>query len=80
MTARVAALFMSAVVGLLVMVGLALSTFGWIAAASYAAVVLVALGFVVRSARTLRLGRGKPADGSTCSCCTTTVFDPVEIR
>jgi membrane protein implicated in regulation of membrane protease activity len=77
MTPRLAALFMSAVLGLLVAVGLVLSTLGWVIEIAYVAVVLVALGLLVRRARSLRAPRD---DGRSCSCCTTTVFDPVEVR
>jgi hypothetical protein len=77
MTPRLAALFTGAVLGLLVAVGLVLSTFGWIVVIPYAAVVLVGVGFVARRARALR---SPEVDGRTCSCCTSTVFDEVEVR
>jgi hypothetical protein len=77
MTTRLAALFASAVLGLLVALGLVLSTFGWIVEIPYAAVVLVGLGLLMRRARALR---APTDDGRSCSCCTTTVFDPVEVR
>ncbi len=77
MNPRLAALFASAVLGLLLAIGLALSTFGWVVEIPYAAAVLVGLGLLVRRARVLRAPKD---DGRSCSCCTTTVFDPVEVR
>jgi hypothetical protein len=77
MIPRLAALFLSAILGLLIAIGLALSTFGWVVEIPYVAVVLVAIGLLARRARTLRAPKD---DGRTCSCCTTTVFDPVEVR
>jgi hypothetical protein len=77
MRPRLAALFLSAILGLLIAIGLALSTFGWLVEIPYVAVVLLALGVLARRARALRAPKD---DGRSCSCCTTTVFDPVEVR
>ena len=77
MRPRLAALFVTAALGLLVAVGLLLSTFGWYVEIPYAAGVLVALGLLLRRARLLRVPQ---EDGRSCSCCTSTVFDPVEVR
>ena len=75
MSTRVAALFWTALLGVLAVVGLALSPLGWAALAPYLLVVLVGLAVLVRRARAMR-----PVEGRTCSCCTSTVFDPVEVR
>ena len=80
MTTRVAALFVTALVGLLVAVGLALSALGRPVLAAYLVLVAVGLGLLVRRARALARHRGDADAGRTCSCCTSTVFDPVEIR
>jgi len=68
-------LFPAALVGTLVVVGLALSTLGPVVLACYVALLVAALVALVRRARAER----RPA-GSTCSCCTSTVHDPVELR
>ena len=73
-----AALFLTAAAGLVVVVSLALSTVGPTAVLVWAALVLVALSLGIRRARALRQGRDQPA-GRTCSCCTTTVHDPVKV-
>jgi len=77
MSKRLAALFVAALLGVLVVVGLALSSLGWAVLAPYLLVVGVALVLLVRKAQVLR---AQQRHGRTCSCCTSTVFDPMEIR
>jgi hypothetical protein len=78
---RLATLFLTSLLGVLVIVGLVLAQLGWAAEAPYLLVVVVGLGVLLRKARTLkREATGQHADGRTCSCCTSTVFDPVEVR
>jgi hypothetical protein len=73
---NLAAMFLTALVAVLVMIGVALSSLGWVVLSAYSAVVLVGAVFAVRrAARTKR-----HAAGRTCTCCTTTVFDAVEVR
>jgi hypothetical protein len=71
------ALFVTALVGVLAAIGLALTALGWVVVTSYGVVVVVALGVLARRARK---ARGHGEEGRTCSCCTSTVFDPVEVR
>ena len=75
MSTRLGALFLTALSGVLVVVGLALVPLGWPALAPYGLVVVVGLGLLLRRAARLRRPTGR-----TCSCCTSTVYDPVEIR
>ena len=82
MSTRVAALFVSALLGVLVVGGVAVSALGRPVLAGYLVVVAVGLGLLLRRARSLarhRAGAGA-GSGRTCACCTSTVFDPVEIR
>jgi len=72
---RLAGLFATALLGVLAVVGLAVSSLGVVPLIAYAAAVLGLLAALVRRARALQ----RPA-GQTCSCCTSTVFDPVEVR
>ena len=77
MSRRVAGLFLAAVTGLLVCVGLVLFSLAWWAVIPYAAVVVSGAMPLLRRASELR----RPVDdGRTCSCCTSTVFDPIEVR
>jgi hypothetical protein len=69
------ALFLTALVGVAAVVGIALSAWTPYALLPYAVVVAVAALAVVRRVRALR----RPS-GRTCECCTSTVFDPVEVR
>ena len=76
---RLLALLCAAVLGVLIVLGLAVTALlGAVGAAVYAvaAVVLVAVGAV--RGRRLLAPPARPA-GRTCDCCTTTHFDPVEI-
>ena len=66
-------LFAVALVAVLTAVGVAVSALGWAALTAYVVVLLALLALAVRRER-------KQAAGRTCSCCTTTVFDPVEVR
>ena len=79
MTRTLAALFLVALLGTLAVVGIALSTLGWLALAPYLVLVAVGLVLMVRRARAL-VARARHQSGKTCTCCTSTVFDPVEVR
>ena len=79
MSTRTAALFVAAALGVLVMLGVALSAFGWPVLGPYVGIVLLGLVLTSRQAKALRV-RQRQATGRTCQCCTTTVFEPVEIR
>ena len=66
-------LVLAALVSVLVAVGVAVSALGWVALAAYLVLVVAAIALAVR--------RTRPADdGRTCTCCTSTVFDPVEVK
>ncbi len=76
---RLLALLCAAVLGVLVVLGLAVTALlGGIAGAVFAgaAVVLVAVGAV--RGRRLLAPPARPA-GRSCDCCTTTHFDPVKV-
>ena len=77
MSARLAALFVAALLGVLAAVGVAVATLGPVALAVYAVLVVGLLAGLVRRARSLRAPQH---EGRTCTCCTTTVFDAVEVR
>ena len=76
---RLLALLCAAVLGVLVVLGLAVTALlGAVGGAVYA---VVALGLVVVGVvrgRRLLAPPPRPA-GRTCDCCTTTHFDPVEV-
>jgi len=77
MSRRVQARFLLALAGVLVLFGvLAAQLGGPVALAVYAVVVLALLVAGVARARPV----APPASGRTCSCCTTTVHDPVQVR
>ncbi|MCW2498490.1 MAG: hypothetical protein JWN87_166 [Frankiales bacterium] len=76
MSPRTAGLFVAALVGVLTVVGLALAPLGWLALGPYLVVVLTGIVLSARKAQALRRHQA----GRTCTCCTSTVFDPVEIR
>jgi hypothetical protein len=65
-------LFAVALLAVLAAVGVAVSALGWVALSAYLLFVVTALGLAVRRQRGQQTGR-------TCSCCTSTVFDPVEL-
>jgi hypothetical protein len=67
-------LFLTALVGVVAVVGIALSAWTPVALIPYAALLAVAAVAVVRRARALRRPTGR-----TCDCCTSTVFDPVTV-
>ena len=69
------ALFGSALVGVTFIVGLALSNLGPVVLVVYLVLLAVGAAALVRKTRAQR-----PADGRTCTCCTSTVHDPVEVR
>ena len=76
---RLPALLCASVLGVLVVLGLAVTALlGAVAGAVYAllAVVLVVVGAV--RGRRLLAPASRPA-GRTCDCCTTTHFDPVKV-
>ena len=76
---RLLALLCAAVLGVLLTVGLAVAALaGPVVAGVYAvlAVALVVVGAV--RGRRLLAPRPRPA-GRTCTCCTTSHFDPVEV-
>lgn len=75
MSTRIGTLFLAALLGIIVVFGLALVPLGWPALVPYGLVVVVGLGLLLR-----RAARLKKATGRTCTCCTSTVFDAVEIR
>ena len=76
MTRRLQVLFLVALLGVLVVVGLVvLSLAGPLGLLAYAVLALVAVGLVARRARAAAV-----PDGRTCSCCTSTVHDPVQVR
>ncbi len=73
--------FLLALGGVLVVLGIVAAELGGpVALGAYLLVVaaLVALG--VRRARAVAARRTDRPEGRTCSCCTSTVYDPVEIR
>lgn len=72
---RLQALFVTAFLGVLAAIGLALSALGWPVVVAYSVVVVLVLGLLAQRARSRQ-----PTDGKTCNCCTSTVFDPVEVR
>ncbi len=78
-TRRLLALLCGAVLGVLVVLGLAATALlGAVGGAAYAvvAVVLVVVGAV--RGRRLLAPPARPA-GRSCDCCTTTHFDPVKV-
>jgi hypothetical protein len=80
MTGTLRALFAVALLGTLTVVGLALSRLGWFVLGPYLALVGLGLAVLVRKVRSLAAQAKAKAHGRTCSCCTSTVFDPVEVR
>ena len=66
-------LFGVALLAVLAAVGVAVSALGWVALAAYVLLLVALLALAVRRQR-------KQIEGRTCSCCTSTVFDPVEVR
>ena len=76
MSRRVQVLFLLALGGVLVLFGLLAARLGGpVVLTAYAAVVLALLVAGARRARAL----AAPPAGRTCSCCTSTVHDPVRV-
>ena len=73
---RLTLLFAIALVGTHVVLVLALAKLSPLAAVGY--VLLTTVGLLTYSVRRMRVLR-RP-QGSTCDCCTSTVYDPVEVR
>ena len=69
---RLQAQFAMALIGVLIAVGVVLASFILWLVIPYVAVVLVGLA-------TLR-ARARDARGHTCTCCASTVHDPVQVR
>jgi uncharacterized membrane protein len=66
-------LFAVSLLCVLTAVGFAVSALGWAALSAYLVLVVALLVMAVRRQRAKQ-------DGRTCQCCTTTVYDPVEVR
>ena len=77
MTTLLQRLFLLAAAGVLLALGLVASSFGVVALTAYAGAVVVLVGFGVRRARAM--ARAQRPAGRTCSCCTSTVHDPVQV-
>lgn len=76
---RLAALFLLALLGILVMLGAVIGRFAGVAPALiYALVTLVAVVLGARTARR-RLRALAREQGRSCTCCTTSVHDPVQV-
>ena len=74
---RLSTQFLAACGGVLVVLGIVVADLGGpLALAAYVVVTLALIGLAARRARALT---ARPA-GRTCSCCTGTVYDPVEVR
>lgn len=81
MNRRLAALFVAALLGTLVIIGLALAPLGWVVEVPYLLLVALGLGALMRTARELRRAQAaRLSAGRTCTCCSSTVHDPVEVR
>ncbi len=76
---RLGALFLLALLGILAVVGAVIGrAAGWLPALTYGLVVLVALVVMARWAK-FRLRAIARAQGRSCTCCTTSVHDPVRV-
>jgi hypothetical protein len=76
---RLLALLCAAVLGVLVVLGLAVTALlGAVGGAVYAVVALVVVGAGVVRGRRLLAPPSRPA-GRTCDCCTTSHLDPVKV-
>ena len=79
MSRRVQLLFLAALVGVLTSVGLGvLAVAGVVPAVAYA-VVAVALLLVGAARARAAAAEARRAAGRTCTCCTTSHFDPVKV-
>ena len=77
MTPVLQRLFLLAAAGVLLALGLVAASFGLAAVTAYAGAVVVLVGFGVRRARAV--ARAQRPAGRTCTCCTSTVHDPVKV-
>ena len=79
MTRRLQVLFLAALLGVLILVGLVVADLAgpW-ATVGYALVVLVLLSLGAGRARAAQ-ARERAAAGRTCTCCTTSQHDPVKV-
>ena len=79
MTRRLQVLFLAALLGVLVVVGVVVADLAgpW-ATAAYAVVVGVLLSLGAARARGAQ-ARERAAAGRTCTCCTTSQHDPVKV-
>ena len=79
MTRRLQVLFLVALVGVLVCVGLGvLALAGGLAALAYSVVAALVLGVAAARARAAQEA-ARLAAGRTCTCCTTSQHDPVKV-
>ena len=77
---RLAALFAAAVVGVLAAIGLVVEAIaGPVGAVLYVAVVLGLVALGVQQVRRRLRAAAAVAAGRTCTCCTGTVHDPVQV-
>jgi hypothetical protein len=76
MNHRLTVLFAVALLGTHVVIALALAKLTPLASVGY--LLLTTLGLLTFSVRRMRASRHP--QGSTCDCCTSTVYDPVEVR
>lgn len=79
MSIRIAALFVAAMTGVLVALGIVAASLGRTVLVGYVVGAVAFLVLLARRARAERAARLR-AQGRTCRCCTSSVFDPVEIR
>ncbi|MEO6204155.1 MAG: hypothetical protein ABIO67_02050 [Mycobacteriales bacterium] len=81
MNRRLAALFLLALLTVLAALGVLAATFGPWALGGYLVGAALLLMLMVRQARATRRQEqhDRQAAGKTCSCCTSTVFDPIEV-
>ncbi len=81
MTPVLQRLFLLAAAGVLLALGLVAASFGPAVVTAYAGGVLVLVGLGVRRARAVVRSRQRAARpaGRTCTCCTSTVHDPVQV-
>ena len=77
MTRRLQVLFLLALLGVLAAAGLVIADLGGPVAAVVYAVLVV--GGLLHAAGRARAAAAPPA-GRTCTCCTSTVHDPIEVR
>ena len=77
MTPVLQRLFLLAAAGVLFALGLVVASFGLLVVTAYAGVVLLLVGLGVRRARAVV--RSQRPGGRTCTCCTSTVHDPVQV-